>query len=44
MKNIISIVVLTGISYLYGFEVNTHQAITRYALTKECSNQGGVSN
>jgi len=44
MKNIISIVILVGISYLYGFEINTHQAITRCALTQECSSQGGVSN
>jgi len=44
MKNIISIVILAGISYLYGFEVNTHQAITRCALTTECSQSGGISN
>jgi len=42
MKKII-LAILSTIS-LFGFEVNTHQAITRCALTQECSTQGGVSN
>ena len=43
MKKIIIQLVLGTIGLL-AFEVNTHQAITRCALTQECSNQGGVSN
>ncbi len=42
MKKIILLFI--GIVNIYAFEVNTHQAITRCALTQECSNQGGVSN
>ncbi len=42
MKNIILIIM--GTLSLFGFEVNTHQAITRCALTQECSQRGGVSN
>jgi hypothetical protein len=42
MKNII--LIMMGTLSLFGFEVNTHQAITRCALTQECSTQGGVSN
>jgi len=35
MKKIILILLST--MSLFGFEVNTHQAITRCALTQECS-------
>ena len=42
MKIIIQLI-LTTIGIL-AFEVNTHQAITRCALTQECSQSGGVSN
>lgn len=31
------IIILLAVSNLFGFEVNTHQAITRCALTQECS-------
>ena len=44
MKNIIKVMMFMYATYLYSFEVNTHQAITRCALTQECSSQGGVSN
>ena len=41
-KNIIGFVIL-GTLNIYGFEVNTHQALTRCAITNEC-NQGGSKN
>ena len=43
MKKIILKLIFTTVS-LFAFEVNTHQAITRCAVTKECSNSGGISN
>jgi len=43
MKKIIVQLILGTIGVL-AFEVNTHQAITRCALTQECSQNGGVSN
>jgi len=43
MKKIAIQFILTTIGIL-AFEVNTHQAITRCALTQECSQRGGVSN
>ena len=43
MKKIVIQFILTTIGIL-AFEVNTHQAITRCALTQECSQNGGVSN
>ena len=42
MKKIILLFI--GIVNIYAFEVNTHQAITRCALTQECSQNGGISN
>ena len=42
MKQIIQLLLST--LSVFAFEVNTHQAITRCALTQECSNTGGVSN
>ena len=41
-KNIIGLLLLSNL-YLYGFEVNTHQAITRCAIVKnlsECKTDG----
>ena len=43
MRKIILQFILTTIA-MVAFEVNTHQAITRCALTQECSSQGGISN
>jgi len=43
MKKIILKLIFTTVGLL-AFEVNTHQAITRCAVTKECSNSGGISN
>ena len=43
MIKIIVQLILTTMS-IFAFEVNTHQAITRCALTQKCSNSGGVSN
>ena len=43
MKKIVIQLILTTMS-IFAFEVNTHQAIARCALTQECSTQGGVSN
>lgn len=44
MKKWIFLINLIGISSLYGFEVNTHQALTRCAITTECNNNGGTAN
>lgn len=32
------------IGYLHGFEVNTHQALTRCAITDDCNDNGGTGN
>ena len=43
MKNIIKLILLFGVSNLFGFEVNTHQAITRCAViadTSKCETEG----
>ncbi|HHD75657.1 MAG TPA: hypothetical protein ENK95_02385 [Campylobacterales bacterium] len=44
MKKKILVIVLCSLEYLYGFEVNTHQALTRCAITTECNNNGGTQN
>ncbi len=45
MKKMLKIIVILLLaSKLFGFEVNTHQAITRCALTQECSQSGGIVN
>jgi len=38
MKNKIQIIVFIATINTYGFEVNTHQALTRCAITTECNN------
>ncbi len=40
MKKQIQILILLGTINLYGFEVNTHQALTRCAITTECNQEG----
>jgi len=40
MKRILRLLILLNISHLYGFEVNTHQALTRCALTQYCGTDG----
>jgi len=42
-KKIILGVVAFGISSIYAFEVNTHQAITRCAITTDCKQNGAVN-
>ena len=37
IKRYILLMILCGIGNLYGFEVNTHQALTRCAITTECN-------
>ncbi|HHH53231.1 MAG TPA: hypothetical protein ENK91_06200 [Bacteroidetes bacterium] len=43
-KWILLLINLSGISSLYGFEVNTHQALTRCAITDDCNQNGGTKN
>jgi len=43
MKKYIKTIILFSITSLFGFEVNTHQALTRCAISNEC-NQHGVKN
>ncbi|MBU1668727.1 hypothetical protein KKC13_09935 [bacterium] len=44
MKNKILWLLLFGLECIYGFEVNTHQALTRCAITPECNQNGGTKN
>jgi len=44
MKNKIQLVIFIMTINTYGFEVNTHQALTRCAITKECNKNGGTKN
>ncbi|MBU1668725.1 hypothetical protein KKC13_09925 [bacterium] len=44
MKNQILLIILCGIGYLHAFEVNTHQALTRCAITNDCNDNGGTKN
>jgi len=43
MKKYMKIIMLFSVTSLFGFEVNTHQALIRCAITNEC-NQNGVKN
>jgi hypothetical protein len=44
MKKIVFFTFVGSIGFLYGFEVNTHQALTRCAITTECNKNGGTPN
>ena len=36
----IKLLILLSITNMYGFEVNTHQALTRCAITTNCGTEG----
>lgn len=44
IQKYIMLFLLLEINFLYAFEVNTHQDLTRCVITTECNNNGGTKN